>query len=112
MLHSSSCRIKHFADNNIIGCGNGNNFPFCIIYGTTDANESDCLMNNFEVNVAHVGANVDLADMKSMDSNNSLFCMTSFDSDVVDNFNRTHDYDCCKGQRKTAVTKLQVMLNV
>jgi hypothetical protein len=68
-------------------------------------------MNKFEVNVAHVGVNVDLADMKNMDSNNSLFGVTSFDSDVVDNFNGTHDYDCCKGQRTTAITKLQVMLN-
>jgi hypothetical protein len=41
-------------------------------------------MNNFEVNVGHVGVNVDLADMKSNDSNNSLFGVTSFDSDVVD----------------------------
>jgi hypothetical protein len=48
-------------------------------------------MNDFEVNVAHVGVNVDLADMKSIDSNNSLFGVTSFDSDIVDNFNRTHD---------------------
>jgi hypothetical protein len=68
-------------------------------------------MNNFEVNVADVGVNVDLADMKSIDSNNSLFGVTSFDSGVVDNFNRTHDYDCCKGQSTTAITKLQVMLN-
>jgi hypothetical protein len=68
-------------------------------------------MNDFEVNVAHVGVNVDLADMKSIYSNNSLFGVTSFDSDVVDNFNRTHDFDLCKGQRTTAITKLQVMLN-
>jgi hypothetical protein len=42
-------------------------------------------MNNFEVNIAHVGVNVDLADMKSIDSNNSLFGVTLFDSDIVDN---------------------------
>ncbi len=63
------------------------------------------------MNIAHVGVNVDLADMKSMDSDNSLFGVTSFDSDVVDNFNRTYDYDCHQGQRTTAITKLQVMLN-
>jgi hypothetical protein len=68
-------------------------------------------MNDFEVNVAHVGVSVDLADMKSIDSDNSLFSVTSFDSHVVDNFTRTHDYDCCKGQRTTAITKLQVILN-
>jgi hypothetical protein len=68
-------------------------------------------MNNFEVNVAHVGVSIDLADMKSIDSNNSLFGVTSFDSDVVDDLNETHDYDCRKGQRMTAITKLQVMLN-
>ncbi len=111
MLHIYLCRVEDFADNNIIGGGNDTNFPLQSIYGTTDANESDCLMNNFEVNVAHVGVNVDLADMKSMYSDNSLFGVTSFDSDVVDNFNRTHDYDHCKGRRKTAITKLQVMLN-
>ncbi len=46
-----------------------------------------------------------------MDSDNSLFSVTSFDSDVADDFNRIHGYDCCKGQRTTAITKLQVMLN-
>jgi hypothetical protein len=49
------------------------------------------------VNIAHVCVNIDLADMKSIDSNNSLFGVTSFDSDIVDDFNGTHDYDCCKG---------------
>jgi hypothetical protein len=37
--------------------------------------------------------------------------VTSFDSDIVDNLNGTHDCDCCKGQWATAITKLQVMLN-
>jgi hypothetical protein len=37
--------------------------------------------------------------------------VTSFDSEVVDNLNGTHDYDCRKGQKTTAITKLQVMLN-
>jgi hypothetical protein len=37
--------------------------------------------------------------------------VTSFDSDVVDNFNGTHNYDSHKGQRTTAITKLQGMLN-
>jgi hypothetical protein len=96
MLHISLCCVKQFAANNIIGSGNDTNFPLRSIYGTTDANKSDCLMNDFEVNVAHVGVNVDLADMKSIDSNNSLFGVTSFDSDVVEDFNRTHDYDCLK----------------
>ncbi len=68
-------------------------------------------MNDFEVNVAHVGVSIDLADMKSIDYNNSLFGVTSFDSDIVDNFNRTHDYDHHQGQITTAITKLQVMLN-
>ncbi len=63
------------------------------------------------MNVAHVGVNLDLVDMKSIDSDYSLFGVTSFDSDVVDNFDRTHDYDHCKGQRTTAITKLQVMMN-
>ncbi len=57
-----------------------------------------------------MGVNVDLVDMKSIDSNNNLFGVTSFDSDLVDNFKRTHDYDCHKEQRMTAITKLQVML--
>jgi hypothetical protein len=111
MLHISLCRVKHFADDNIIGGGNDTNFPLPSIYRTTDANKSDCLMNNFEVNVANVGVNVDLAHMKSIDSNKSLFGVTSFGSERVDDFNRTHDYDCQKGQRMTAITKLQVMLN-
>jgi hypothetical protein len=103
--------MKHFAKDNINVGGNDTNFPLRSIYRTTDANESDCLMNDFEVNVTHVGGNLDLADMKSIDSNNSLFGVTSFDSDVVDDLNGTHDYDCHKGQRMTAITKLQVMLN-
>jgi hypothetical protein len=107
----SLCHVMHFSGDNIIGGGNDTNFPLCSIYGTTDANKSDCLMNDSEVNVAHVGVNVDLAGTKSIDSDNSLFGVTSFDFDVVDNFNRTHDYDRCKGQRTTAITKLQVMLN-
>jgi hypothetical protein len=68
-------------------------------------------MDNFEVNLTHVGVNIDLADMKSIDFDNSLFGVTSFDSDIVDNFNRTHEYDRRKGQRTTAITKLLVMLN-
>jgi hypothetical protein len=76
MLHISSCCIKHFSNNNIIGSGNDTNFLLRSIYGTTDANKSDSLMNNFEVNIAHVGVNIDLADMKSIDSNNSLFGVT------------------------------------
>jgi hypothetical protein len=111
MLHISLSCVKHFANNNIIGGGNDTNFLLRSIYRTTQANESDCLMNNFEVNVAHVGVNIDLADMQSIDSNNSLFCVTPFESDIVVNFNGTHDYDCHKGQRMTAITKLQVMLN-
>jgi hypothetical protein len=98
MLHISSHLVKHFSNNNIIGGGNDTKFPLHSIYQTTDANKSDCLMNNFEVNVAHVGVSVDLEDMKSIDSD------TSFDSDVVDGFSRTNDYDCCKGQRTTAIT--------
>ncbi len=54
-------------------------------------------MNDFKVNVAHVGVSIDLADMKSIDYDNSLFGVTSFDSDIVDNFNRTHDYDHHQG---------------
>ncbi len=73
MLHISLCHVKHFANNNIIGSGNDTNFPLRFIYGATDANKSDCLMDNFEVNVAHVDVNVDLVDMKSIDSDNSLF---------------------------------------
>ncbi len=38
-------------------------------------------MNNFEVNIAHLGVNLDLADMKIIDSDNSLSGVTSFDSD-------------------------------
>ncbi len=63
-------------------------------------------MNDFEVNIAHVGVNVDLADMKSIDSDNSLFGVTSFDSDIADNFNRTHDYDCCKRQTDNSNYKI------
>ncbi len=111
MLHISLCCITHFTGNNIIVGGNDTNFPLPLIYGTTDANKSDCLMSNFDVNIAHVGVNADQADMKSIDSNNSLFGVTLFDSDVVDSLNGTHDYDYCKGQRTTANTKLQVMLN-
>jgi hypothetical protein len=111
MLHISLCRVKHFANDNTIGSGNDANYLLHSIYGTTDTKLFDCLMNNFKVNVAHVGVNVDLKDIKSIDSDNSLFGVTSFDSDVVVNFNRTHDYDRCKGQRTTAITKLQVMLN-
>jgi hypothetical protein len=111
MLYISLCHIKHFDDDNIIIGGNDTNFPFQSICRTTDANKSDRLMHDFEVNFAHVGLNVDLADMKSIDSNNSQFGVTSFDFDIVDNFNGTHDYDCHKGQRTTAITKLQVMLN-
>jgi hypothetical protein len=73
MLHISSCRMKHFANDNINVGENDTNFPLRSIYGTTDANKSDCLMNDFEVNVAHVGVNVDLADMKSINSNDSLY---------------------------------------
>jgi hypothetical protein len=76
-LHISLCCVKHFANDNIIGGGNDTNFPLRSIYRTTDANKSDCLMNDFEVNVSHVGVNVDLADMKSIDSDNSLFGVTS-----------------------------------
>jgi hypothetical protein len=107
MLHTSLCRVQHFADNNSIGGGNDTNFSLRSMYRTTDANKSDCLMNDLEVNIAHVGVNVDLADMKSIDSDNSLFCVTSFGSDVVvDDFNRTHDYDRHQEQRLTAMTKL------
>jgi hypothetical protein len=111
MLHFSSCRVKHFANKNVIGGGNDTNFPLRSIYRTTDAIKSDCLMKNFEVNVTHVGVNIDLANMKSIYYDNSLFGVTSFDSDIVDNFNRAHDYDRCKGQRTIAITKLHVMLN-
>jgi hypothetical protein len=111
MLHISLCHDKHFANNYIIGSGNDTTLLLCSIYGTTDANKSYCLMNDFEVNIANVGMNVDLADMKRIDSDNSLFGVTSFDSDIVDDFNKTHDYDCRKGQRTTAITKLQSMLN-
>jgi hypothetical protein len=100
-----------YSVDNMIGGGNDTNFLLCSIYRTADANKSDCLTNDFEVNVAYVGVNVDLSDMKSIDSANSLFGVTSFDSDVGDNFNRAHDYDHCKGQRTTAITKLQMMLN-
>jgi hypothetical protein len=63
------------------------------------------------ISMGTTGVNLDLADMKSIDFDNSLFGVTSFDSDIVNNVNRTHDYDRCKGQRMTAITKLQVMLN-
>ncbi len=63
-------------------------------------------MKDFDVNIAHVGVNVDLADMKSVDFNNCLFSVISFDSDIVDDFNRTYAYDHHQGQRTTAITKL------
>ncbi len=55
MLHVSSCCVKHFADDNIIVGGNDTNLPLRSIYGTRDANKSDCLMNDFEVNIGSCG---------------------------------------------------------